>query len=225
MLRPLGSHVASYCCRGRDVISNARQHVGHRHTLVTDIKSAFPSTTSRKVQHALAKHGVPAPLASLLTRLCTFQNQLPQGAPTSPALLDLVLRPFDDRLTNACLGHGGVIYTRYVDDVCVSANRPVKFMLREIRDQLGRLGYQLARGKTRYWNPGQRATVAGIVLSKEPSLDLEFRDRIRRLARAVAGGKVVLTGREERALRGRIAWIGRLHVEEAAQLLDLLRRP
>jgi RNA-directed DNA polymerase len=218
VLHPLGTHPASHCCRGRDVITNALEHVGHAHVLICDIRSAFPSTSATLVQAALRRVHVSQAGAALIVELCTFRNGLPTGAPTSPALLDLVLRPIDEALRALAIHHG-LVYTRYVDDFCISANKSVGFFLREVSGAVGRFGFHLARNKTRFGGRARKATVTGIVLAKLPSVDPMYRKRIREMVDRVVRGHLRLTSGEHRRLRANIAWIGRCHHQEA-KLLD-----
>jgi hypothetical protein len=223
ILQPLGFHAASHCRPGRDVISNALQHVGHAHVVICDIKDAFPSVRPSVVSAALRRHDVASARAGLITRLCTFHRELPQGAPTSPALLDLVLRPVDDVLSALAERHG-VIYTRYVDDFCVSANKPVGFFLGHIAEAISSRDFHLARHKTHFSGRGRRATVTGIVLSKRPTIGVEYRRRIHALVDRVMAGKVDLSMKELRSVRASIRWIGRCHPAEAEQLTTQLQR-
>jgi RNA-directed DNA polymerase len=222
ILRPLGFNPASHCCPGRDVITNAMQHVGHAHVVVCDLTKAFPSTRPELVLSALRRCRIPIQHASLIARLCTFRRGLPTGAPTSPALLDLVLRPVDQELTMLATKHG-VRYTRYVDDLCISSNKAVGFFLTHVSYTVGLYGFHLARRKTRFGGRFKKATVTGVVLAKRASIDPLYRRRLRETVDRVAGGHLVLAPAEHRAVRARIAWIGRCHPREAASLAKRLK--
>ena len=56
--------------------------------------------------------------------LCTYRERLPQGAPTSPFLSNLVYAKFDNQISGIVSTQGGrreIIYTRYADDVTISS--------------------------------------------------------------------------------------------------------
>src|SRR5262249_42451022 len=76
--------------RGRSIVTNARPHVRKAVVLQMDLKDFFPSTGVRRVRAYFRKIGWNREAANLLVRLCTYEGGLPQGAPTSPRLSNLV---------------------------------------------------------------------------------------------------------------------------------------
>src|SRR5262245_53831789 len=102
-------------------LSNARAHVNRPFLAKLDIRDFYPSISFRWVQSFFERsHGCSPPVASLLRRLVTFQGGLPQGTCTSPALADQLMLTVDNRLSRAFTAHG-VTYTRFVDDLTLSA--------------------------------------------------------------------------------------------------------
>jgi RNA-directed DNA polymerase len=92
----------------------------HRPALIHhDIKDFFPSVPTRRVVGSLINRGILPSLARLIAEVCTVDNQLPQGAPTSVSLGNLVLQQLDRRLTELCRREG-LTYTRYIDDLAIS---------------------------------------------------------------------------------------------------------
>ena len=65
-----------------------------------DVVDFFPTTRSDRLQGYFRAIGWSAAAAQVLVRLTTHEGGLPQGAPTSPRLSNLVNRPLDVRLTN-----------------------------------------------------------------------------------------------------------------------------
>jgi hypothetical protein len=133
-----------------------------------------------------------------------------------------VLLPVDNNLTSLAVRHG-VIYTRYVDDFCISSNKAVGFFLRHVREQVARYGLHLAREKTKFGGSRRSATVTGIVLAKRPSVSALYLKRFRELVDRVAGGHLQLTADEYRRVQGSLAWIGRCHPGEAKRLVRRLQ--
>lgn len=72
--------------------------------------------------HSANRFGNMFPLMMGIMYLCTYQDRLPQGAPTSPALSNIVYSKFDRRATGVVNTVKGVVYSRYADDICISAN-------------------------------------------------------------------------------------------------------
>ena len=104
----------------RNARQNAAQHLSSRFAYTTDIKSFFPSISRWRVADTFESHlGCSGDVASLLTRLCTYQEHLSQGLMTSPILADQILRRTDFRIAGLCRKHG-LCYSRFVDDITVS---------------------------------------------------------------------------------------------------------
>lgn len=218
ILDPVPRHPASHCVRGRSVITNARAHVGNRYVSKFDLRNAFPSVTYLAVRGALRRAGLPDVIVAPVTHLCTYKGRLPQGPPTSPAILDLVLHRLDVKLTAEAERHG-IRYSRYVDDLCVSANRPVRFFGKTVHDVTARNGFHLAQEKTRHWGPGRRATITGILLARTPSLRLDYVSGVRYAIAEYEENPGRLTPGEVASLRGHASWIRQVHPRIGARLL------
>ena len=120
VLRGLRAHDAAHGFeRGRSIVTHARQHVGQDLVVRLDLVDFFPSTSAKRVHRYLRRIGWNPQAASLLTRWCTWEGGLPQGAPTSPRLANLVNRRLDARLTAYADSRDGV-YSRYADDLTFS---------------------------------------------------------------------------------------------------------
>jgi RNA-directed DNA polymerase len=123
LLRRLRAHPAAIGFEiGKSVVHNAAPHVGRRVVIKLDLVDFFPSTRADRVEAYFRRVGWNAPAAALLTRLCTFDGALPQGAPTSPRLSNLINFAFDARLDRFVRRRKG-IHTRYADDLTISFPR------------------------------------------------------------------------------------------------------
>ena len=123
LLARLRSHPAATGFeRGRSIVTNALPHVGRAVVVRMDLKDFFPSTRAGRVRAYFRRVGWDRAAAGLLTRLCTFEGGLPQGAPTSPRLGNLVNYYLDAQLTRKAARIKGV-YTRYADDLTISFYR------------------------------------------------------------------------------------------------------
>ena len=108
---------------GGGAIRNAARHVGRPQVLRLDIRHFFDSVRYSAVKDAVfPPQTFSEPLRVLLTMLCYYRDSLPQGAPTSPAIVNILLRDFDRRL-NAWCRRRDVVYTRYCDDLTFSLRR------------------------------------------------------------------------------------------------------
>ena len=97
-----------------------------------------------------AEAGYDKPVATLLAKLCTLRGHLPQGAPSSPALANLVMGRFDEIVCAYC-DERGIIYTRYSDDLTFSADRmDIAGLLRFVRATLKAEGFLLLDSGAQY---------------------------------------------------------------------------
>lgn len=153
--------------RGRSFKTNAQCHLGARHLLNIDIKDFFPSITWGKVNSVFLEFGYSDKVSASLADLCTLYESLPQGAPTSPAISNLVFRSLDHRIQRMC-SENGFTYTRYADDLTISCHDRIDFsVLGELEATLAEKGFELNRDKTRWFGPNDRMEVTGLRLGCE----------------------------------------------------------
>jgi hypothetical protein len=112
-------------------------------------------------------------------------RRLPQGAPTSPALTNLLCRRLDRRLQGAARKLG-FTYTRYADDLTFSApraggNADVGKLLRLVRLVVTKEGFAPHPDKTRVLRRGRQQEVTGVVVNDKPGVDRETLRRFRAL--------------------------------------------
>lgn len=163
---------------GGGTVRNASRHVGRRQVLRLDIRHFFDSVRYSAVKDAVFPPEVfSEPLRVLLTMLCYYRDALPQGAPTSPAIVNILLRDFDLRVHDWCRRRG-IVYTRYCDDLTFSGEdlSGVRAMAEE---ELRALGFFLNGEKTRLRSAGRRQTVTGLVVNEKASVPREERQAIR----------------------------------------------
>ncbi len=169
--------------RGRSIVTNAAAHQGRAVVIRFDIKDFFASTTTRRVQRFFRLIGFNRKAAALLTRLCTHDGGLPQGAPTSPRLSNLVNYRLDARLAGMAEKLGAV-YTRYADDITLSANHEdhdrLHSLQRFVRRVTAEEGYWLHRRKKHsVRRRHHRQIVNGLVVNERVNLPREVRRWLR----------------------------------------------
>ncbi len=115
---------------------------------------------------------------------------LPQGAPSSPMISNLVARPLDLGLNSVAKKYG-FTYTRYADDICISATSlppdiSIGRIYKEILDCIRKSGFIENKKKIRIAGPGSKKIVLGLLVDREkPKLSKETRHRIDRLVHAL----------------------------------------
>jgi RNA-directed DNA polymerase len=166
----LNSHAEGFRKR-RSILTNAKRHIGKNVVIKMDVKDFFPSIAFERVLGMFVSLGYPRQVALLLTKLVTHNGRLPIGAPTSPAISNIVCRRLDRRFSR--LGEkAGFDYSRYADDITISsnnkgANRMIPFFKEIIREE----GFEVNEAKMRILRSGGRQKVTGIVVNKKPNLD------------------------------------------------------
>jgi hypothetical protein len=160
---------------GRSIVDNAKPHGGSVFVLNIDIQDFFPTIHFGRVKGFFHRRfGFPEEVAVLLAQLTTHNGILPQGAPTSPAIANLVCQKLDKRLA-AWAEKEEFQYTRYVDDMTFSSNdgrllTQIPFILKIINDE----GFDINPRKLRVMRRGGRQEVTGLVVNrKRPSLPRE----------------------------------------------------
>lgn len=141
---------------------------------------------------------------------------LPQGAPTSPALANLVCFRLDRRLAGLAATFGAR-YTRYVDDLTFSGDRRVGDRLATlVAEVAAEEGFRVNPAKTRVAGAGSRQRVLGAVVNSRPTLSRPERDALRALLHNCArhGWTTQTRGHDPATFRehvlGRVAWAASL---------------
>lgn len=166
--------------KGRSNITNARRHLGLNHHFLTDIHRFFPSVRHREVYGFFVGEGFAPDAARLLTRLTTWRGGLPQGAPTSPHLANLVFAPVDDAILALCRP-AGVVYTRYVDDLTFSSDRAFSDLVPDLVRVVEDAGYRVKRGEKTYYKIGGVEITGTVVYNNVLRATKAAKDKLRGL--------------------------------------------
>lgn len=190
---------------GRSVVTNAEVHKGQNYIFNIDLKDFFPSVEQARVWKRLQvkPYNIPAPIANLIAGLCAmrmprehvdenakhdldkqFVYVLPQGAPTSPILTNIVCDRLDHYL-GGLAKRFGVKYTRYADDITFSSMHYVYAKNGAFRKELKRIiseqGFTINDGKTRLEKKGakKRQEVTGVVVSEKLNVPQKYMREVR----------------------------------------------
>jgi RNA-directed DNA polymerase len=163
---------------GKSIRVNASPHRAHPMVLSLDVKDFFGSIRPTLVTDAFSNLGYSRSVCDGLVALTVYRNGLPQGAPTSPALSNLVLRAFDVDLENTMYMVGGT-YTRYADDITVSGRFKPGLTIFLCRELLSRYGLELNDAKTRLMYRHQRQEVTGVTVNERLQASRKLRRHLR----------------------------------------------
>jgi hypothetical protein len=131
--------------------------------VVMDVRDCFPSITQAAIRVALEKCGFRSEVARLITRLTTHNGRLPQGPPSSPAILNLVFADVDVQLASLAADNAAR-YTRYMDDICFSANQPIDTLRRKAVRLLKSRGFRINSRKLKTYGPEDVHIVTKIIV-------------------------------------------------------------
>ncbi len=165
--------------KGASIAANARLHERQPVLLKLDIQDFFGSITFPMVNRAAFPAAYfPPSVGALLTSLCCVRERLPQGAPTSPVISNLVMKPFDCAMEKWC-GSRGIIYSRYCDDMTFSGSFDPEEARHKAGAFLAAMGFELNRRKTRIYTGSARRIVTGLVVNERAQTSREYRRRLR----------------------------------------------
>ncbi len=212
-------------CRGHSIVSNALPHVGKAAVVRMDLKDFFPSTPAKRVKLFFEAIGWSSEAADLLTKLCTYDGALPQGAPTSPKLSNLLNQHLDARLARLAEALNAS-YTRYADDITYSlaedsagaVRHLVHFTALVAREE----GYQVHQREKLYVRRRKdRQVVTGLVVNERINLPREIRRWLRAVEHHAQTGRKTSISKEQlegwRSLQSMIEWQSGSKSEDAQE--------
>lgn len=176
--KPLSKYATAYQ-RGMSLVDNAKVHINKRIILKLDIKDFFPSINFNMVYNICFNDKLyPKKLGILLTNICMYNNELPQGTPTATYISNLILRNFDEEIGKYC-DNLNISYIRYSDDLTFSGDFNPKDLIVIVRNMLKKYHFRLNYDKIRVINSSKRQLVTGIVVNKKLSIKKEIKKKIR----------------------------------------------
>ncbi len=194
---------------GRSILTNAAPHVGRGVVINLDLKDFFPTLTWKRVKGKFLGLGYPEAVATVLALICTEPDQdeveldgvrlyaargprrLPQGAPTSPALTNLICWRLDRRLSGLA-AKLGFTYTRYADDMTFSASGEAagkaSLLLKFVGEIVAAEGFTVHPDKTRVMRAHSRQEVTGLVVNERIGVPRDTLRRFRALLHQIEAG-------------------------------------
>jgi RNA-directed DNA polymerase len=215
--------------RGKSPRTNAQEHLGQRYVVNVDVRDFFPSITHKNVYRLLRRElGWGRDVARLVTRLITYDGEIPQGAPTSTAIANLLLAQAVDRHVAERADDLGANSTRFVDDLAFSGDNPIPLI--EIAGKsLSTRGLRIYRKTTRFQSKPklkitpnwEKQEVTGLVVNGKsgPTVSRVYRDNVRGAIHALRKEKnVVLRDKAVCSIRSRIAYVKQYNPGPAKRL-------
>jgi len=183
----------------KSIVTNAAAHARCRWVLNVDLKDFFPSIHFGRVRGMLMgkPYLIGERAATAIAQLCCYKKKLPQGAPTSPVLSNMICAKLDGELRRLAAVHG-CKYTRYADDLTFSMNK--KDFSAELATSIGEgtnaavgpalrqvieaNSFQINHNKVRLQSRMTRQQVTGLVVNRRPNVRRAFASQIRAMLHA-----------------------------------------
>lgn len=175
----------------KNIIENAKQHTKRNIILNIDLESFFNQIHFGRIKGMLIKkpYEIGDEAAIVIAQLSCFKGILPQGAPSSPVLTNMICSPLDTQLTRLAKKYE-LRYTRYADDITFSTYKnefPEKIVYgesnnlklgAELLDLLNKNNFKV-NDKKIFLNNNSRQEVTGLIVNKFPNIKREYIKNIR----------------------------------------------
>jgi RNA-directed DNA polymerase len=188
---------------GKSIVTNAAVHAGQSFVFNLDLQDFFPSINFGRVRGLFMgnPYDLPPAVATILAQICCHENGLPQGAPTSPAVANMICGQLDEQLQALARRHG-CRYTRYADDITFSSSRIIfpptiaRFEYNtkykktawlvgvELRERIKKNGFAINPEKVRMQTKNQHQEVTGLVTNEFPNVSRRYVRQIRAMLHA-----------------------------------------
>lgn len=218
---------------GKSPAQGAEKHLNNKLLLMLDLRNYFPSINYGQIISAFyfilgllndkeSKTFNVKEDSKVLTELCSYHNVLPQGAPTSPALANIITKNLDKTLYTLATREG-LTYTRYADDLAFS-HKDLKYdmdaFLVEVKRNIKFDGFTLNNNKTRILRPHRRQSITGVVINDKLGVAKKYYKNTRAGVHNFSQSKNRFSNKQIQKLRGRIEWIRSIDPNKGQKLLD-----
>lgn len=221
ILSPIEVHAsATGFRRNMSIQVGAGRHVGHRFVWNIDLKDFFPSIRKAAVRRLFTEIGFPDKSAYFLAGLCCLHDRLPQGAPTSPVISNLVFYELDERIFKEAK-KVSITYTRYADDLSFSSGKPIPESFRSaISAVIKSSGFTIHPDKSRLMGPRCRREITGLTVNEKVSVPRETRRKLRARFHHAALDPAKFV-KDKAVLLGYAAWISQYHPAEGRRFHEI----
>ncbi|WP_454901624.1 retron Ec67 family RNA-directed DNA polymerase/endonuclease [Variovorax gossypii] len=179
----------------KSILTNAQAHRNKRYVLNIDLQDFFPSITAKRIRGFFVKEKnfeLASEVATAIAHISCYEDCLPQGAPSSPVISNLIAGILDFHLIKLAK-EAGCRYTRYVDDITFSTNKkdfPHSVatlsgdghswtLSKPLRGLIKKAGFDVNDQKTRMQYRTSRQQVTGLVVNKKVNVPAEYRKLVR----------------------------------------------
>lgn len=179
---------------GRSIATNAVKHQRQKLVLGIDLKDFFPSIKYDRVLGYFKTIGYKEEIATFLTEMCTYKWRLPQGAPTSPMLSNLIAGHLDIKLASFC-EERKLMYTRYADDITISGDSDLPRYSKIIIKKIEESGFTVNEKKSRLLTQGTSQKVTGVIVNEKISIGKDNKRKLKAIVYNIKKNGPILENR------------------------------
>jgi RNA-directed DNA polymerase len=164
-----------------NIADNAKNHVGKKHLLNIDLEDFFPSIPAERIKNLfISEHfNFNDHISTVLTLLCTYNDELPIGTPTSPVLSNFICLELDDELKKYC-SINNIAYSRYADDLTFSSNdRITQDNTSQIIKIINKHKFNINIKKLHSQSSNRRQTVTGLTVNSKVNVNRKLLKQVR----------------------------------------------
>jgi len=175
--------------KGKSIFTNARIHKNKRFVMNVDLEGFFESFHFGRIRGFFEKnrdYKLPIEVATVLAQLTCYNGHLPQGAPSSPIITNIICQILDVRLLEIAKKYR-LDYTRYADDLTFSTNeksfmKKQEFFYEEMQVEIENAGFRINHNKTRLQHYYSKQKVTGLVVNEKINIDNIYYRKTRAMA-------------------------------------------
>ena len=208
--------------KDKSIFTNAKIHRNKRFVLNIDLEDFFGSFHFGRVKGYFEKNNyfkLPSEVATVIAQLSCYNGQLPQGAPTSPIITNLICNGLDMKTLQLSKKYK-LHYTRYADDLTFSTNNK-EFLneydnfLNSLKKIIEKSGFKINNKKTRLLYKDSRQEVTGLIVNKKINIDRDYYKITRAMAHSLyTTGEYLIDGKKGtlNQLEGRFSFINQIDI-------------
>lgn len=201
----------------KNTVKNAKLHLGNEKLVTIDIRSYFPSISNKVIYDIWSRFlGCGSEVSALLTQLTTFRRRLPQGAPTSTALANLVLISIDGELVEFCR-QNSITYTTWVDDLAFSGEN-AELALEKAISSLRRAGLRVARNKVKVLRSSQPQILMNQTLNNSMGVKKSYSSDVRSAINKLLTHPPINLKEQVASISSKIRYVGTINKNQARAL-------
>lgn len=227
--------ISSHCygfVNNKGILNNAMNHTKKKLVYNIDLEEFFPSISSEKIYFLFYNYGYTSELSYVFTQLLTYNGALPQGAPSSPMLSNIISFEMDNSISQYAK-ENNLSYSRYVDDITLSFNSTNNYMnmVKTVKKIIEYHDFKLNINKENFHFENQPQFVTGLLVNEEVKIRRKFKKEVEQqlyfCEKHGVMGHLNFTGNSHRSffkeyLYGKVNFIKSIEKEYGEELLSRL---